>query len=99
MGSGVNRMMAGSVTLPGTAYDVRTVGFRPRKVELLNADGECLCHWQSSMPDASMVKTIAAGTTTYDVADGVTPLSNGFTIGADSDMNVDGEKVHWAAWE
>jgi len=99
MSSGVNRMMVGSVKLDGTAYDVRTVGFRPRKVELMNSDGLVFARWQKSMPDASMMKQVTAGTVSFATSDGITPLSDGFTIGADGDVNASGERVHWAAWE
>lgn len=99
MGSGVNRVMTGSLKLGGTAYNIRTVGFRPRKVEVINSDGLCKAEWNKSMPDAYMVKTVTDGTISYASANGITPLSDGFTIGADADINVDGEQVHWTAWE
>jgi len=99
MGSGVNRMVTGSVVLAGTAYNVRTVGFRPRKVELMNSTGLVLARWQSSMPDASAMKQVTAGTISYVTSNGITPLSDGFTIGADSDINAADERVHFAAWE
>jgi hypothetical protein len=99
MSSGVNRIVTGAVYGTGALLEVRSVGFRPKAVALKNVDGICTAEWQNTMPDDSMVKIITAGTMTYDVADGVIPLSDGFSIGADTDVNVDGELVHWAAYE
>lgn len=103
MGSGVNRCAVGSVTGTGSAIDVKTAGFRPRYVKLLNVGGNCKAEWTVDMADASMQKTVDSGTGTSDISfvtsDGVTPLSTGFKIGADSDLNASGELIHWVAFE
>lgn len=99
MSSGVTRMVTGSFVGTGAAVDVKTVGFRPRRVELFNVTGLALAHWTDAMPDASMVKQITAGTMTHPLTNGVTPLANGFRLGADADMNVAAEQVHWVAHE
>jgi len=99
MGSGVNRMMTGAVTGTGSALNVRTVGFRPRVVELLNVGGNVTAKWVEGMADASAVKYITDGTQSLITSDGITPLSDGFTIGADTDINVDTELVRWIAHE
>lgn len=41
--------------------------------------------------------TGAAGDTAYVSSDGVTQLYNGFTIGADTDINVNAEVIYWEA--
>lgn len=99
MASGVQRVLTGAVTGTGSAISVRTVGFRPRKVELLNTDGLATAQWTSSMADDSFVKRVTAGTMTAPTSGGVTPLSDGFTIGTDSDINASAETIHWVAYE
>lgn len=103
MGSGVNRMMTGSVVGTGSAINVRTVTFRPRKVEILNVGGVCSAVWTDTMADASALKTVDSGAGATDVSlitsNGITPLNNGFTIGADTDLNVSGETIHWVAYQ
>jgi hypothetical protein len=99
MSSGVNRNMSGAFTGTGAAINVRTVGFRPKRVEIVNRGGVCFAVWFAPMPDASAMKTVTAGTTSFVTSGGITPLSNGFTLGADTDLNVDGELFYWHASE
>src|SRR3990167_8538290 len=69
-------------------------GFKPRWVRVINvdpdADGETL-EWFEGMGDASAIKIIAAGTRTLITTLGITPTSNGFTVGLDLDVNVTSE--------
>jgi hypothetical protein len=99
MSSGVQLTKNGMVTGTGASLDVTSVGFRPRRVEIMNVEGLCLAKWQDSMPDASAVKQITDGTMTYITSLGITPLAGGFRIGADTDLNVSGEDIHWMAQE
>lgn len=99
MGSGVKRMVTGQLIGTGSALNVRTVTFRPSKVELYNEDGVAKAVWTNTMADAAMMKQVTAGTISVVTSGGITPLSDGFTLGADTDMNVSGEKVHWVATE
>ena len=99
MGSGVQRIITGAVVGTGAALDVKTVGFRPRKVTLLNETGLAKGEWTNSMADGEMLKTITAGTMSKVTTNGVTPLSNGFTIGADADVNAADELIHYVAEE
>lgn len=100
MSSGVSRVMTGSVYGTGADLDVRTVGFRPSKVELLNVDGLAKAEWTDTMADGEMVKQVTAGTlSSVTGGNGVTPLSDGFRLGADADMNVADERLHWVAYE
>lgn len=98
MSSGVQISKNGAVTGTGADLDVRTVGFRPRRVELVNLTGLVTAVWLDSMADATGIKRITAGTMSA-MTTGVTPLSDGFRIGADADLNVDGEVIHWVAHE
>ena len=99
MASGTSRVMRGAFVGTGSAKNIRTVGFRPRTVKLFNADGLVSAFWQETMPDAAAKKVVTDGTQSYIVADGITPLSDGFTCGADSDINAATETVHWEAVE
>ncbi len=99
MGAGVKRVLTGAAYGTGAAKSIRTVGFRPQKVEVFNQSGLCHAVWTESMADASAMKTVTAGTITFITSNGVTPLSDGFTLGADTDLNVADELFHWVAYE
>ncbi|PNX52104.1 MAG: hypothetical protein BV456_00735 [Thermoplasmata archaeon M8B2D] len=99
MSSGVTRSMSGSFVGTAATVSIRTLNFRPKFVKIINATGVCFAEWCSSMPDASAMKTVTAGTTSYITTLGITPLSNGFSLGADTDLNVAAETVYWFATE
>jgi len=104
MGSGGKRQVRGSFVGTGADKDIKTVGFRPGKVELYNVTGNCTAVWSESMADASMQKVVDSGTNTTDIifvasATGITPLAEGFRLGADTDLNVVAEVVHFVATE
>jgi len=99
MGSGVQRQVTGKLIGTGADLEVRTVTFRPAKVELYNEDGVCHAVWTKTMADDAMMKTVTAGTVSVVTSNGITPLSDGFALGADTDLNVSGEAVHWVASE
>lgn len=100
MGSGVSKVRTGAVYGATAAdVDVHTVGYRPSRVELFNETGLVLAMWQDSMADGEMMKTITAGTVSKVTSTGITPLSDGFRIGQDADLNVADELVHWVAHE
>lgn len=103
MGSGV-QTVRGSFVGTGSQLDIRTVGFRPRSVRLYNVTGNCQAVWLEGMADAAMQKTVDSGSGTTDVAfvsatNGITPLSDGFRLGADTDLNVAAETVHYECME
>lgn len=98
MSSGTNSY-SGSFTGTGAAIDVQTPPFKPSRVDLFNVSGLCKAHWTQDMPDASMMKQITAGTISNVTANGVTPLANGFRLGADADLNVSGEVVHFTCFQ
>jgi len=97
MGSGRSREVIGAITGTGAAIEVRKVGFRPNRVKLINVDGLATAEWLKGMADDSALKEITDGTKSLVTSDGITPLSNGFQLGADSDLNVDGEVVRYVA--
>lgn len=97
MASGNARTVYGSFVGDASARNVRTIGFRPTSVRLENIDGLARGYWQESMADDSMVLIITAGTMTFETSDGIIPLADGFTFGANADLNAADEIVHWAA--
>lgn len=99
MSSGVQYSRRGSFTGTGAQLDVKGVGFRPKMVKLYNVTGLCTGYWQEGMADASVVKQVTAGTISAPTSDGITPLADGFRLGADADLNVSAEVVHWEASE
>jgi len=99
MGSGVSRVKTGSLIGTGASLDVETVGFKPSALMLINGDSDDKLTWSETMADASGHKQLKAGGSSFITSGGITPLSDGFTLGADTDINVDGELVHWIAFE
>lgn len=101
MASGGRRSVKGS--FPGTGADlsITWIGFRPTSVRLFNVTGNCKADWLETMADDSMQKTVDSGSGTTDISfvtsNGVTPLANGFSLGADGDLNVAAEIVHFEA--
>jgi hypothetical protein len=98
MSSGVQLTKNGAITGTGANLDVRTVGFRPRRVELINLTGLVTAEWVDTMADGTGIKRVTAGDMTAMTV-GITPLSDGFRIGTDADVNGAGEQIHWVAHE
>ena len=94
----------GTVEGTGSAINIE-LGFTPSAVRIDNIDGDAILFWNNAMPAASGMKTIAAGTTAHVTTNGVSEYagseasaSQGFTIGADSDVNVSAETIVYTAW-
>jgi hypothetical protein len=103
-------MKTGKVTGTGATINISLPEFTPRKVELRNITSADQLVWVNTMPNAYGMKTVAAGTTSYITSLGVTPITQvvlgdgqspprGFAIGADTDINVSAEVIHWVAYE
>jgi len=99
MGSGGTRVETGKVFGTGAEISFRQVGFRPTKVELINLTSHDKLTWMDQMADAGGHKQVAAGTSSLITSGGITPLSDGFKLGTDSDMNVSGEALAFIAHE
>jgi len=89
--------MRGSVVGTGADLDVKTVGFRPKSVKVVNKASADEGYWHEHMADDSALKRLAAGTGSIITTNGITPLAAGFRLGADTDLNVAGEVVLWEA--
>lgn len=90
------QLVTGSFVGTGAALDVETVGFKPRYVRMWNVSDPGTLEWTDGMADAAGFKHVD-GTQTQLSANGVTPIAKGFTLGADADMNVSGEVIHFVA--
>ena len=99
MSSGVTRAVYGSQDGTAATITIETIGFKPRRVVILNEGGLTEGEWTESMPALSMVVHVTAGDMTFVTALGITPLNKGFSLGADLNVNVAGEKIHWVAYE
>lgn len=75
---------------------VVTLGFKPRHIRVVNEDLVVVWEKFEGMADAATIKTVTAGTTTYDTNSGIVIGENGFTISAAAAG--DGDNVIWAAW-
>lgn len=107
MGSTIGtRMSTGKVLGTGAEIAI-AIPWTPRKVELYNETDLCHLKWTSTMGNASGMKTVTAGTITFITTNGVTPVDQidlqdgdrGFLIGADTDINVSDQLIHWVAFE
>lgn len=97
--SGGTRIKAGAIYGTGADLTVRTIGFRPKVVRIFNQTDLSKADWTESMADDSAMKQITAGTITFITTNGITPLSNGFGLGADAELNADGDLIHYVAEE
>jgi hypothetical protein len=97
MASGAKRILCGSFKGTGAQLDIKTIGFRPTAVKLKNVGaGLSSAEWQEGMPDGSMAKRVTAGTMSFVTGgNGITPLSDGFRLGADANLNISGQTVHY----
>lgn len=92
-------------TVVGTGADIDVeLGFAPSRVQLLKADGATL-DWIPAMGDGFGMKTLTTvapvmlttlGISAYPGV--VAEKSVGFTIGADTDLNVDAEVIYYTAF-
>jgi hypothetical protein len=95
-------VVTGVVTGTGATLNVEC-GFTPSRVQLINDTGIIL-EWTPGLGAGYGIKIQASGTTlitTLGVSTyvGVTGTnSEGFTIGADLDINVDTEPITWTAF-
>ena len=101
MSSPVNAVVTGSFLGTGADLTIKTLNSKVKCLWLTNAASGDSAFYQSSMADDSMFKRVAAGTHSLVTSNGVTPYQAesgaGFSLGADTDMNVSGELVHYTA--
>lgn len=102
MSSPAHNVVCGSFVGTGAELSVKTLPSKVRALWLNNAASGDSGFYQSSMADGSVFKRLAAGAGSLVTGgNGVTPYSGedgaGFTLGADADLNANGETVHYTA--
>lgn len=81
----------------GAAITFDDIGFTPTAVEVMVAGrsvtGGVLFFWTDKMANGAGYKLVVGSSVTFSAisSGGVTPLPNGFILGADTDVNVSGE--------
>lgn len=101
-----SRYMTGTIAATAALLPVRTVGFKPRKVRIVNQTSLYTVEWSEGMADASAFEITNAGAKTLETSDLITPLdpdsdgNPGFSVGARANVNdAAGEVLRWEAWE
>ncbi len=74
-----------------------TCGFKPRYVKVVNLTDKNLMEWYEGMADASQLHEVANGTKTLVTSNGITVSATGFTLGLDTEVNVQSKQVSWIA--
>lgn len=93
----VNRAVGAYIsTGTAAAFDI-TLGFKPRHVRILNETSGDEIEWMEGMADSEGFKRVATGTGAMVTSNGIIPLTNGFTVGLDTDINVISEQLSWIA--
>jgi len=72
-------------------------GFKPRYVCVINVTDREMIEWYEGMADASALYQAAAGTRTLITTLGITPLTDGFTVGLQLNVNVVNKQLSWIA--
>ena len=72
-------------------------GFKPRYVRIVNETSGDVEEWYEGMADAEAYKRVAAGTGALITSNGITPITHGFTVGLDTDINVTSEQLSYIA--
>ena len=100
------RIATGTVEGTGAVISINC-GFVPRKVQLINIDGDAVLEWTSDMGAGKGYKILGTGLGALLASNGITASAStdtffGFKIGADADINVATtgavETIVWTAW-
>jgi hydrogenase maturation factor len=94
--AGIVNFATGRIDPTDNTAVVVTLGFKPRHIRVVNEDLVEVWEKFEGMADAATIKTVTAGTTTYDTNSGIVIGENGFTISQAAAAN--GDNVIWAAW-
>lgn len=90
-------MKTGSFAGTGATLSVN-VGFKPGVVILYNITDTGMMIWTADMPDAYSHRTTGSdGIETYTTSLGITAVADGFTLGADTEMNAGTDTIHYIA--
>ena len=64
-------------------------------VKVVNETAKTQIEWYDGMADSEGIVTVADGTRTLVTSNGIIQLSNGFTFGLDTNVNVVSEQISW----
>ena len=98
MASGRSRTVVGSFIGTGASLTINKIGFKPRALRFFNQDDPAYGDYVEGMADDAVAKQ-KAGTTSWATSNGITLTSTGFTVGTDTDLNVDSERTWFVASE
>ena len=93
-----------TTTVEGTGAAITiSPGFKPQYIEVINLDGLCLLKWTANMGAGKGFKILTGIDATADTVSKMSYISSGgitmdsnerqFTIGTDSDINVNAETL------
>ena len=97
--------VTGTVEGTGSAINI-SVGFVPSYVKVQNIDSATIesMEWWNNMPDANAIKRAGTSSPAFSklTSNGISPYdvataADGFTIGADADVNASAETIVWLA--
>jgi hypothetical protein len=103
MSSGVSRVAVGAYVGTGAALEIKgeKVDFKPRKVEIHRVETAIdKFEWVEGMDDGTMLQTVGAtGVRTLVATQAITPLTSGFSLGTNAQVNAAGGTYRYVAWE
>lgn len=96
-------VVVGTVEGTGSAINIE-LGFVPSYVKVYNYDGVAVVEWFAGMTDGHGLKTLPTPAVSAITSNGISAydgtsagFSKGFTIGADTDVNVSAETIYYYA--
>jgi len=93
------RHSSGSIVGTGVLINVTKIGFKPTSVKLFNITDGSFAFWTESMGAGAALKQKAGATSAVAAGGaGVTALSNGFSLGADADLNAASDVIYFECW-
>ena len=95
-----NRAIGSYLSTDTAAAFKITTGFKPRYVKVVNEDGDCFMEWFEGMAAAEAMKLIGdidPVTFAKITSNGITVADDGFTVGLDTDVNVQSQQLSWIA--
>ena len=74
------------------------VGFRPSAVKVLNLTDGSVHFWQDTMADDSVLECKNGAAFALKTSNGIIPLSAGFSIGTQTNLNTAADVLHFECW-
>lgn len=98
----MNNLSKGTQDGTGALIEINC-GFVPSKVDVYNTEGDAILLWVDGMGSGKGYKILGTGLGALIASGGIilsveTDDFIGFSIGADADVNVNGEELTWVAY-